>query len=621
LSSLTGYTGNYTVAGNYNTLQYYSGNSTTTSFIYYTGSYWCLSNSLGGSCVLQGATPCKSVCPDISANDFTIGVCPSPTPLPVDCTTFDFNAYFDCDWEPTPTPIPIIPCGDVDFDFTNNTVTPTPPTPVDLCENTAILFSLSGYTPVGPTVTSTPTQMPTPDIPVGGQVTFNMLNEVFSCVSVKVLKLCGTNTEIYTNDSLTYLGIPITTGTTFLALMSYPNGNNVQECVTYVRDDFNFSSDSTIAAIYNVYGNCGSCSVLTTQTPTPTVTPTLTTTQTQTPTQTLTRTPTNTPTQTLTQTPTRTPGGTPASTPAGTLTQTPTNTRTQTPTPTLTKTPTPTPNYYYVFQSCQPVSPQTVKSMVGQSLPHGLLVVGQVIKDSSNVCWEYLGRYETNYAYPSNVIWSTFQGDKFSNITTTFSNCAACSTPPAIPCNGSLTTTGEAGYYEIINNIGSNTGNVTITFNALSVPDRFQIYWNNTLVADSLFVGDDLNTNSPTRTTYVNEILNASTLTKYIYVGTGGNAVFNGIPNFAWSTNGTISVSYTNADIAPNTSTRASGSVGNQIGVVANIPSPSAKSSDGDVKLTFNKTLAEPGTIRIVAIGVNGGTGWRITNLTCPPPL
>jgi hypothetical protein len=319
----------------------------------------------------------------------------------------------------------------------------------------------------------------------------------------------------------------------------------------------------------------------------------------------------------MTPTPTRTPGGTPPATPAATLTQTPTNTRTQTPTPTLTKTPTPTPNYYYVFQSCQPVSPQTNKSMVGQSLPHGLLVVGQVIKDSSNVCWEYLGRYETNYTPPSNVIWSTFQGDKFSNITTTFSNCAACSTPPAIPCNGSLSASGAAGYYEIVNNIGSNTGNVSVTFNAQSIPDRFQLYWNNILVADSLFVGDRLNTDGPTRTSEVTQILNTTTLNKFIYVGTGGNAP----GNPAWNTNGTVSVSYTNADIAPNTSTRASGSVGNQIGVVANYPTAVAKSSDGDVKLTFNKTLAEPATIRIVAIGVSSSTVWGILNLTCPPPL
>ena len=72
-------------------------------------------------------------------------------------------------------------------------VTPTPLPPVDNCIGTAVSFSLSGYTPVGPTVTSTPTQMPTPDIPSGGQVTFNMLEETFSCTSVKVLKLCSDN--------------------------------------------------------------------------------------------------------------------------------------------------------------------------------------------------------------------------------------------------------------------------------------------------------------------------------------------------------------------------------------------------------------------------------------------
>ena len=436
LSSLSGYTGNYTVAGNYNTKQYYSGDSITTSFIYYTGSYWCLSNSLGGICVLQGATPCKSVCPDISANDFTVGICPSPTPLPVDCTTFDFNAYFDCDWEPIPTPTPSIACSDVSFEITSFGVTPTPTPSGNFCVNTAISFSLSGYTPVGPTVTSTPTQMPTPDIPVGGQVTFNMLNEVFSCVSVKVLKLCGTNTEIYTNDSLTYLGIPITTGTTFLALMTYPNGNNVQECVTYVRDDFNSSSNATIAAIYNVYGNCGSCSILTTQTPTPSVTST----QTMTPTPTLTQTPTQTPTTTQTQTPSRTPGGTPPATPAGTPTQTPTTTQTQTPTPTNTKTPTPTPVYQYVFQSCKPINSQTTQlTQIIQPLPLPFnIVVGQVFKDKNGVCWEYLGRFE-NYTPTTSVITSTQPGNYFVGASTViYANCSTCDTP-LVTCISSLT--------------------------------------------------------------------------------------------------------------------------------------------------------------------------------------
>jgi hypothetical protein len=331
LSSLSGYSGNYTSSGSYNSRPYYSGDSINTSFIYYTGNYWCLSNSLGGSCLLQGATPCYSSCPDISANDFTAGICPSPTPLPIDCTTFDFSAYFDCNFEPTPTPIPIIDCENVNFEVTSVAVTPTPLPPVDNCIGTAVSFSLSGYTPVGPTVTSTPTQMPTPDIPSGGQVTFNMLEETFTCVSVKVLKLCSDDSVIYVNDGLVYNNLPLTTGTTFLALI-----NNVQTCVTYVRDEFNLSSNANVNSVLNVYGNCASCGILPTPTPTSTSTqtPTPTQTQTQTPTPTNTSTPTQTPTQTSTQTPTPTTTSTLGTTPP----PTPTNTGTPTPTPTQTPT-------------------------------------------------------------------------------------------------------------------------------------------------------------------------------------------------------------------------------------------------------------------------------------------
>ena len=421
LSSLTGYTGNYTVAGNYNTKQYYSGDSATTSFIYYTGTYWCLSNSLGGNCVLQGATPCKSICPDISATDFTVGICPSPTPLPVDCTTFDFNAYFDCDWEPVP---PSIPCDDVDFNVTSVPLIPTPTPTGNLCIGTGLSFSLSGYTPVGPTVTVTPTIMPTPDIPVGGQVTFNMLEEIFICVTVKVLTICSTGIEVYTSNNLVYLGLPITIGTTVLAMV---NGN--QECITYTRDDSNFSSNTTIGDVYKVYGNCDACSIL----PTPTPTATITNTPTTTPTSTMTQTPTTTSTQTLTPSPTSTIGTTPPPTPTTTSTPTATTTKTPTQTPSHTPTQTPTSNYVYVFETCQPGFFQTQNSMVIQTLPHSSLVVGETIKDFLGTCWTYIGQYNTNYIAPTNVISTTLQGDYFSSITNKFNNCSDCLVPPVTP--------------------------------------------------------------------------------------------------------------------------------------------------------------------------------------------
>ena len=315
-------------------------------------------------------------------------------------TWLNDNGYWTSFNDVTPTPTATVGTSPTPTKTPTNTPTNTPTPTSNPCLGTAVSFSLSGYTPVSPTVTVTPTVMPTPNIPVGGQVTFNMLESVFSCVSVKVLIICETGVEVYTSDSLVYMGLPISVGTTMLAMV-----NGEQKCITYIRDDFDYSSNTTVGDIYNVYGNCSNCSIL----PTPTPTPTNTNTQT----------PTNTPTPTQTPTPSSTFGTTPPPTP--TITSTP------------TKTPTPTPNWVYVFQTCQPVFFQTQNSMVIQTLPHGSLIVGETIKDILGSCWTYLGRYNTGYIPPTNVISITFQGDNFSSITTKFSDCTSCGVPVIIP--------------------------------------------------------------------------------------------------------------------------------------------------------------------------------------------
>jgi hypothetical protein len=188
--------------------------------------------------------------------------------------------------------------------------------------------------------------------------------------------------------------------------------------------------------------------------------------------------------------------------------------------------------------------------------------------------------------------------------------------PPGVECGGSLSATGNQGYYEVNAVVGSNTGTVAVTFNAISVPDRFQIFWDNNLVADSLFVGDDLSGDGGTagRNAFISNLSNIGSLNKFTYVGTGGN-----VPgNSGWNTNGTISVSYGADSVASNDNNRSSGSFGNQLNVVANYPSSGALSSDGDVKLSFNKTAPNPTNIKIVAIGVNSNTVWNIINLECP---
>jgi hypothetical protein len=339
LPSLSAYTGNYSEGSFFNNRPTYSGDGLTTAVIYYftssTENYWCLSETLGGACILQGATPLYSSCPDISANFFNSGPCPTPTPSPSACT-IDFVAYFDCDWEPVPTPSPSIDCDDVDFTFTGFGLTPTPSATVG-CSGKSVLFSVLQSTPTAtpsPTPTKTPVASP---IPAGGLVSFNIVNSPFNCVNVKILENCSTGERYYTASDLVVGNNVVVPGTVIYATL---NGNPM--CVTYVGDTETLSPNTIVTDIQNVFGNCSFC--LPTQTATITPTPTKTPTATQTPTQ------TQTSTQTPTQTPTRTPQITPSptqsigATPEPTPTQTPTMTKTPTNTPSITPSNTPTPS-------------------------------------------------------------------------------------------------------------------------------------------------------------------------------------------------------------------------------------------------------------------------------------
>ena len=175
---------------------------------------------------------------------------------------------------------------------------------------------------------------------------------------------------------------------------------------------------------------------------------------------------------------------------------------------------------------------------------------------------------------------------------------------PAIECSDSLSATGRDGIYEVEADLGTNIGDTTVTLNAIGIPDRFQIVWDGSVVADSLFVGDSL-----PNATYESDITSVTSLTLYTYDG----------ENFVDS--GVQSVNYSASDISDYTVSRPTtgdGSVGGQIGVVAGYPTGTPLASDGDVKLRFNKTSAYPTQIIVRSIGVNGATAWNITGLECP---
>ena len=331
-ASLSGYSGNYDYTGSYNGRSTFSGDGTSTGYIYYNNTSWCLSTSVGGSCLLQGASPCYFNCPDFSSNVFYSGPCVTPTPTPINCYNFDFNAYFDCDWEPIPTPTPSIPSDDVSFDIVSVGVTPTP-SPSQDCSGRAVSFSLSGYTvQPTPTPSNTPTVTITRTVDVAGAANYVILDETFSCILAKVLIDCSTGDEFYVSDSLTLSGTPVTIGTILLGEFS----DNTRKCVIYDRDDSNISSNINVDVVLELYNDCAFCNVV------PTPTPTVTSTPTQTPTITASVTPTQTPTQTSTSTNTPTP------TTTTTLTATPGTTAASTPSVTSTPTRTPTPTFVLV---------------------------------------------------------------------------------------------------------------------------------------------------------------------------------------------------------------------------------------------------------------------------------
>ncbi len=152
---------------------------------------------------------------------------------------------------------------------------------------------------------------------------------------------------------------------------------------------------------------------------------------------------------------------------------------------------------------------------------------------------------------------------------------------PIVPCGSNLTATGGAGIYELVLSIGSGLGNTGITYDSLSIPDRFEIYYNNIKVIDSKFVGDSITDLTPTGgITYGNYTLNNFEYNGSVFVPTGT------------TTNITISSS----DVSDN------------------ITEPTT----GNGTILFNKTTIEPTTIRIVATGnPSSSTSWNIKGI-CP---
>ena len=272
--SLSAYSGNYTKSITYyNGKNIYSGGTISAATVFYDGNKWCLSTSLGGSCILSGKQPCSTDCPDICDSVFDVSSCPTPTPTKTPTPT------------PTTTPTPSITTTNTATPTATPTTTPTfTPTP-STTSPAAVTFTISvTRTSPSPTPTQTPTNTPIPtrSVSSSGTSIYEIVNSPFICPGGnKVLTDCSTGDEYIVSENISITGTTITRGSIFSAYI-----DGISTCVT-LTDYTDNSSNVVYGGAIASFSSCVDCLTPSTPTPTPTVTPTNTATPTQTPTPTL----------------------------------------------------------------------------------------------------------------------------------------------------------------------------------------------------------------------------------------------------------------------------------------------------------------------------------------------
>lgn len=183
-----------------------------------------------------------------------------------------------------------------------------------------------------------------------------------------------------------------------------------------------------------------------------------------------------------------------------------------------------------------------------------------------------------------------------------------CFTPnltlPALPCgediNSSWFNPDVENAGAILNqriNVGTNTGVLEMTVGFATSNIRYQILWNGTIVADSLFL-----TNSSGPFAHIIDVGIVTGVTQwynFIYTPGTGNSTY-AVPYTDWTDNGVSTLQFTPNDCADESAIRLFGSAGNQIGVVPSYPDPPASADNSNIKLQFTKTSAYPDYVDVV---------------------
>lgn len=241
-------------------LPYYE-NTGGTGYVYFQINKWCLSDTPGGSCIIQGGNNPLNPCPSFHESVFYSGECLTTTTTTDPCNVIDFVAIFNCE-------VPIVTASE------SPTPTPTPSlTPyVDPCLGlglTALTYVTT--TTTLPVTSPTPTPSPQPQISISGTVDFEICCSDFICPEVYKLRNCFTNIYFFTSQRLVDSnGTVVLTGQTFDAMI---DGDRV--CYEYIGRELG-SPNLFIDSILRIYDECSQCIVTPTPTPTKTTTPSVT---------------------------------------------------------------------------------------------------------------------------------------------------------------------------------------------------------------------------------------------------------------------------------------------------------------------------------------------------------
>ena len=242
------YDGTYYSAGTYNSRTYYSGD---TGFIYYGTLQWCLSDTLGGDCILSGHYPNYDVCPDLCTDVFSSGTCVTTTSTVNPCNVFDFLAYFDCDVSTTTTTT--IPCSatSVNVTFSAYTTTTTTANP---CVGVGGDITISGYTTTTTTAPTTTTTTTSRNIAVSGDVTYTLVEAVFVCPGQTYwFQDCTTLNNYYIEPSTAFNSIDL-----FINYVYNMSINGNTSCYTFMGTS-SISTNAIFDSYNNWYLNCATC--------------------------------------------------------------------------------------------------------------------------------------------------------------------------------------------------------------------------------------------------------------------------------------------------------------------------------------------------------------------------